>query len=115
MNFAKDLRFESVTSSPIYLQSNGEAERSVQTTKNLLKNEGDPEKALLSYSSIPFANGYSPAELLFGRTLRSKLPVAESELKPNWPDLHKFREEEEEEEEEVRKQKKEISSILIVE
>ena len=100
MKFAKDGGFESVTNSPIYPQSNGEVERSVQTTKNLLKKEGDPAKALLSYRSTPHANGYSPAELLFCRKLRSRLPVAESELKPNWPDMPKFRDEEE-----ARKQK----------
>ena len=100
MKFAKDGGFESVTSGPIYPQSNGEVERSVQTIKNLLKKVVDPTKALLSYCSTPLANRYSPAELLFGLKLRSNLPVSESELKPNWPELLKLREEEE-----VRKQK----------
>ena len=50
---------------------------------------------MLSYRSTPLANRYSPAELLFGRKIRSRLPVAESELKI------KFREEEE-----VRKRKR---------
>lgn len=37
---------------------------------------------------------------MFGQRIRSQLPIAESELKPKWPDLHKFREEGE-----VRKRK----------
>ena len=35
--FAKDWGFQSITSSPKYAQSNGEAERAVQTIKSLLK------------------------------------------------------------------------------
>ena len=47
--FTKDWEFKHVTSSPLYAQSNGEAERGVQTAKNLLKKEDDPAKALLAY------------------------------------------------------------------
>ena len=47
--FAKDWEFKHVTSSPLYAQSNGEAERAVQTAKNLLQKESDPTKALLPY------------------------------------------------------------------
>ena len=100
LKFAKDWGFESVTSSPVYAQSYGKVRIAVQTTKNLLKKSDDPAKALLSYRSTPLANGYSPAELLFDWKIRSRLPVAESELKLKWPDLYKFREEKE-----VRKRK----------
>ena len=71
----------------------------MQTIKSLLKKEEDPTRALLSYRSTKQLNGYSPAELLFGRNIRTRIPVAESELSPRWQGVSKFREEEE-----VRKQ-----------
>ena len=51
--FAKDWEFKHVTSSLFRAQSNGEAERALQTAKNLLKKEEDPAKALLAYRSTP--------------------------------------------------------------
>ena len=67
IKFAKEWGFASVTSSPKHPQSNGMAERAVQTAKSVLKKEDDPPKALLAYRSTPLENGYSSAELLFGR------------------------------------------------
>ncbi|KAK2562775.1 Uncharacterized protein P5673_013720 [Acropora cervicornis] len=51
--FAKDWEFKHVTSSLLCAQSNGEAERALQTAKNLLKKEEDPAKAPLAYRSTP--------------------------------------------------------------
>ena len=51
--------------------SNGEAERAVATIKNLLKKEGEPYLACLAYQSTPLAIGFSPSQLLMGRTLWS--------------------------------------------
>ena len=70
------------TSSSRYPQSNGEAERMVQTMKKLLTKSDDPYQGLLSYRSAPLSNGYSPAELLMGRQLRSFVPTTLATLLP---------------------------------
>ena len=69
---AKDWEFKHVTSSPLYAKTNGEAERVVQTAKNLLQKEDDSAKALLAYQSIPLRGGKSPSELLLAA--RSNAP-----------------------------------------
>jgi transposase InsO family protein len=60
-----------ITSSPKYPQSNGEAERAVQTVKGLMTKNIGLASALCCYRDTPLANGYSPAQLLFGRGLNS--------------------------------------------
>ena len=63
-DFAKEYGFKHTTSSPHFPQSNGHAERAVQTAKNLLKGSKDPHMSLLSYRSTPLPwCGLSPAEL----------------------------------------------------
>ena len=47
--FASDYGFDHVTSSPKFPPSNREAERAIQTIKNLLKKAQDPYRALLAY------------------------------------------------------------------
>lgn len=88
--FAADYGFEHVTSSPRYPQSNGEAERAVQTVKNLLKKAADPYRALLAYRATPLSNGYSPAQLLMGRRLCTTLPTFPAVLEPDIPDLQRI-------------------------
>lgn len=85
-SFLSDLNVSHVTSSPYYSQSNGEAESFVKICKNLLKKNDDIHAALLAYRSTPLAHGYSPAELFFGRKLRTSLPMLESQLIPCTPD-----------------------------
>ena len=80
--FAKDYGFTHLTSSPHYLQGNGAAERAVRMVKTLLEKNDDPYTALLAYRSTPLENGYSPAELLMCRKLRTTIPVISKQLSP---------------------------------
>ena len=84
--FSKEYKFDHKTSSPNYPQANGEAERAVRTVKTLLNKNDDPHLALLAYCSTPLANGYSPAELLMGRKLRTTIPIISANLHPKLPD-----------------------------
>ncbi|KAG1938993.1 retrotransposable element [Pimephales promelas] len=76
--FAKHYGFKHVTSSSLYPQANGQAEKGVQIVKRLLKKakdgKTDPHLALLSYRAAPLECGASPAELLMKRKLRTTLP-----------------------------------------
>ncbi|XP_065180108.1 uncharacterized protein K02A2.6-like [Sycon ciliatum] len=75
------------TSSPRYPQSNGMVERSVRTIKELLRKSTDLPTALLAYRSTPLQCGFTPAQLLMGRQLRSTVPTPAAQLTPAWPDL----------------------------
>ena len=72
---------KTTTSSPKYLQSNGQVERTIQTLKRILKKaeyeNKDPYLALLEYRNTPRADLlYSPAQILISKRLRSKIPCA---------------------------------------
>jgi hypothetical protein len=87
-SFARDWNFTIVTSSPHYAQSNGQAERMIQTVKSLLKKamdaRNDPYTALLQYRNAPLSDfNQSPAQLLFNRHLKTKLPVLSDALLPS--------------------------------
>ena len=92
--FATNWDFEHQTSSPGYPQSNGLAEKTVQTIKNILsKAKSDGQCALLSileYRSTPVDGLASPAQLLMGRQLRSILPSTNQQLKPKTVDHNTF-------------------------
>ena len=64
--FTETYNFQQSFSCSPFPLSNGEAERAVQTIKNLLKMSNDLYLAMLSYRSISLQNGYSPAELFMG-------------------------------------------------
>ena len=64
----------------MYPQSNGSAERMVQTVENILRkceeDKEDPYLALLSYRATPLNNQLkSPAELLTNRKFKTRLPM----------------------------------------
>lgn len=83
--FARQLNFKHYTSSPHHPQGNGHAERAVQMAKKILKQE-DPVMALMCYRATPCSTtGYSPAEMLMGRKIRTTLPTLERNLMPKWP------------------------------
>ena len=73
--FAEYWGFTHTSSSPHHHSGNGEAERAVQTVKNLLKKEKEPYLALLNYRATPLLQGQSPAELLMHRKLRTRIPA----------------------------------------
>lgn len=84
-SFAYTYGFQHITSSPRYPQSNGEVERMVRTVKDLLWKSSDPFLALMVYRDTVGASGFSPAQLLMGRKLRTRLPALPSKLRPRWP------------------------------
>ena len=71
--FSDQWMFQHVTSSPLYPESNGMAERAVQTFKDMWKRETDKNAALLEYRSSPLESGYSPSQLLNGRQIRTRV------------------------------------------
>lgn len=82
--FANLWNFKIITSSPRYPQSNGMVERHIQTVKNMLKKgklcKQDLNLILLEYRNTPIDNRYSPAELLFGRSLQGILPNIQTKI-----------------------------------
>lgn len=85
-SFAQSWEFKHLTSSPHYPQSNGLAEKTVQTAKALMEkakaDRRDPYLSLLEYRNTPIDNFKSPSQLLMSRRLRSVLPNTNSQLQP---------------------------------
>ncbi|KAL7856584.1 hypothetical protein SRHO_G00154830 [Serrasalmus rhombeus] len=84
-DFAETYDFKHVTSSPLYPQSIGKAEKGVYILKQLLKKASDsnpdPYLALLSYRASPLECGLFPAEPLMKRKLRTTLPSSPKQKK----------------------------------
>ena len=63
--------------------------------KSILK-QSDPFIALMAYRATPLAaTGYSPSQLLMGRSIRTIVPTIQRNLAPCWPDPEKVRENDE--------------------
>jgi hypothetical protein len=89
--FAKMYSFKWTSSSPQYPQSNGQAESAVKLLKKILKKNDDLYLALLSYRNTSLSCGASPAQLLFGRALRDRLPISSNKLLPQPLDHNEIR------------------------
>ena len=92
LEFTQTYDIEHEFSSPHFSQSNGAAEAAVKIAKQCLKQE-DPFVALMMHRSAPHAStGVSPAELLFGRRMRTQVPILASSLQPKTPEASVVRE-----------------------
>jgi len=94
--FSRKWRFNHVTSSPGYAQSNGKAENAVQTVKRLFnkcKEVGESEfLALLDWRNTPTEGlESSPAQRLMGRRCKTLLPMAAGLLRPRNSEMEKDR------------------------
>lgn len=93
--FSKEWNFDLVNSSPYLSNSNGMAERSIQTIKKMLKkcnaSKTDPYIGLLNLRSTPNSLGTSPSQALMSRMLRTKLPMSNANLKPKLVSTDEYR------------------------
>ena len=76
--FAEKHDFQHITSSPYYPQSNGRTKAAVKTIKQLFEkateDREDPHLALLAFCNMPTEQlGASPAQIMFGRRMRTHL------------------------------------------
>lgn len=79
-DFCEEWGIRHTSSSSTYAQSNGAAERTIKTVKNILRKSvetgEDPDFALLAWRCTPVdSHTESPAELMFKRKLHVNLPV----------------------------------------
>ena len=79
--FSQQWNFDPIYTTPKYAQANGFGEKGVAIAKGIVSKSEDWQYGLLQYRNTPLpALGVSPAQLLFGRILRTKLPITESQL-----------------------------------
>ena len=79
-----DIKHE--VSAPYNPESNGLAEAGVKLVKNILRkcatSGSSADTALYEWSNVPRADGYSPAQLMFGRAQRTSLPSLPGQCAP---------------------------------
>ena len=87
--YSEEWDFNHITSSPYHRkgQSSIKVENAVKTCKSLLKkardDKQDPLLSILEWCNTPTEGmGASPAQLLYGRRTRTRVPVARKQLKP---------------------------------
>ncbi|XP_050706734.1 uncharacterized protein LOC126992106 [Eriocheir sinensis] len=81
-----------VVTSPHYPQSNGHAEATVKTVKHLIMKVAPSgnidceefDRGLLELRNTPNFTGRSPAQILFGRPLRSCVPAHPHSFSEDW-------------------------------
>ena len=88
--FTRKWRFDHITSSPHYPQSNGKAENAVKTVKRLFtkcrESNCSEFLALLDWRNAPTEGlGSSPAQRFLGRRYKTLLPAHGMLLKPQYP------------------------------
>ena len=93
-DFARSYGFAHQTSSPHFPQSNGLAEKTVQTCKHIFDkakaNGDDPYLGILEYKVSPVEGQLSPSQLLMSRRLRTLLPTSPAMLRPKVVSYKKF-------------------------
>jgi transposase InsO family protein len=93
VKYAERIGTKFLYSAPYRPQENGLAEKYVGVVKSLLKTPGSFQEKLLALRATPLANGFSPAELLFGRKLRTPVPALSKP--PIWvKDMNKIQDKE---------------------
>ena len=81
-----ELVLDGNTTAPYNPKSNGLAEAGVKSVKNILRKSAssgaNAETMLYEWRNVPCSDGYSPAQLMFGRAQRTSLPSQPSQNIP---------------------------------
>ncbi|KAF2898654.1 hypothetical protein ILUMI_07525 [Ignelater luminosus] len=93
--FSKEWNFQSILVSPHHQQTNGLAECTIQTIKELLKkcndHTGDIYLASLALRNTLIYHSYTPSQILMSRYLRDNLALGNKSLDPKIINKYKFK------------------------